>query len=324
VYERTKTVKIGSAVDAQRRLKHLQAASADPLVLLGVVPGAIPDEKRLQRKFMDHRERGEWFRPAPELMAFIGQLARAVAEPVPATSDQPTPVPRRRLPARRNHVPTYRRHKASGQAAVKLNSVYHYIDQWNSPDSKAEYERVIGEWLVRGRLLPDRRSDDKPGDMRLKELILGYYGHVAPTLPEVEVDKLKRALKPVRELFGKIRASKFGPVQYKAVRAAMVDGGLCISTINQRLGVVRRMVALGVENAMLPGDALHRLDAVAPLKGGRDAPAPRSSARPRRRHRRRSAVHERVRANYGYVATPDRHEARRGGLSDDQPDRPHY
>jgi integrase len=135
---------------------------------------------------------------------------------------------------------------------------------------------LIAEWITRGRRLPESRgAGGKPDGLLLKELILGYHSYLAPTLPEVEVDKLARALKPVRELFGNTKAAEFGPVRYKGVRAKMVDGGLCISTIKQRLGVIRRMIAWGVENEMLPGDALHKLEAVAPLKAGRDAKAPR-------------------------------------------------
>jgi integrase len=176
----------------------------------------------------------------------------------------------------KNDVPSYRRHRASGRAVVTLNGVDHYLGAWNSPESKAEYDRVVAEWMTRGRRLASRRvAAGKADDMLLKELILGYVSYLAPTLPGVEVEKLKRALKPVRELFGETVASGFGPVRYKAVRAKMVGSGLCISTINYRLGAIRRMVAWGVENEMLPGDALHKLEAVAPLKAGRDAKAER-------------------------------------------------
>jgi integrase len=119
------------------------------------------------------------------------------------------------------------------------------------------------------------KANGKAEGMLMKQLILGYYGHISPTLPAVEIDKLKRALKPVRELFGDTPAAAFGPIRYKAVRQSMVDSGLCVSTINQRLGAIKRMIAWAVENEMIPGDALHKLKAVAPLKAGRDAKAPK-------------------------------------------------
>jgi hypothetical protein len=142
-------------------------------------------------------------------------------------------------------IPSYRRHRASGQAVVTLNGVDHYLGAWNSPESKAEYDRVINEWLVRGRKLPE--SGSGTGDILVKELILGYWSHVEATLPEVEAVKVKLALKPVREMYGDIPAAKFGPVAFKAVRTRLVDAKLSITTIRDRMGIIRRMVGWGVE-----------------------------------------------------------------------------
>jgi integrase len=50
----------------------------------------------------------------------------------------------------------------------------------------------------------------------------------------------------------------------------MIEAGLCITTIRDRMGVIRRVVAWGVENEMLPADALQRIQAVAGMRAGRD------------------------------------------------------
>ena len=165
-------------------------------------------------------------------------------------------------------IPSYRRHKASGNAVVTLNGVDHYLGPWNTPQSKAEYDRVTREWLARGRRVAD--PSGKPAELLVKELALGFYGHTVATMPDVEVEKVKLALKPVRELYGDTPASKFGPVAFKAVRSKLIDAKLSISTIRDRMGTIKRMIAWGVENEMIPGDALHRLEAVSPLKAGRD------------------------------------------------------
>jgi integrase len=164
-------------------------------------------------------------------------------------------------------IPSYTRHKASGQARVTLNGGDHYLGPWNTPQSRAEYERVVNEWLARGRRLPDR--DDR-GELRAKELIHGYYQFAAGSMPDVEVDKVQAALKPVREMYGETPAAEFEPVAFQAVRKKLIDAELCISTIRDRMGIIKRMVAWGVANEMLPGDALHRLQAVPRLKAGRD------------------------------------------------------
>jgi integrase len=92
--------------------------------------------------------------------------------------------------------------------------------------------------------------------------------------------KVKLALKPVREMYGETNASAFGPIAFKAIRAKLVDAGLSITTIRDRMGIIRRMVGWGVEAELLPGDALHRLQAVAPLKASRDKVKPAKKVKP--------------------------------------------
>jgi integrase len=173
-------------------------------------------------------------------------------------------------PRVKNDIPTYRRHRASGQAVVTLNGVDHYLGKFGSAESHAKYDQVINDWLARGRRPAGR--EDEP--LLVKELIAGFWSDRSASLPEVERDKLRRALKPVRELFGDTKAADFGPVRFKAVRQKMVDDGLGIGTICGRLSAIRRMVAWGVENELLPGDALYKLQAVAGLRAGRDGVKP--------------------------------------------------
>ena len=52
------------------------------------------------------------------------------------------------MPRRTRSVPSYRLHKPSGRAVVTLNGRDHYLGPWNSPESSAEYDRLVGEWLA--------------------------------------------------------------------------------------------------------------------------------------------------------------------------------
>src|SRR5436305_1403025 len=45
--------------------------------------GTEADEKQLHQQFVSARERGEWFRPVPELLCFLFQLARRSVTPAP-------------------------------------------------------------------------------------------------------------------------------------------------------------------------------------------------------------------------------------------------
>lgn len=48
-------------------------------------------------------------------------------------------------------IPKYCLHKASGQAYVTLNSKTIYLGPYDTAQSKAEYDRVIAEWLAAGK-----------------------------------------------------------------------------------------------------------------------------------------------------------------------------
>ena len=45
-------------------------------------------------------------------------------------------------------VPQYRLHKPSRQAVVTLGGKDHYLGPYDSAKSKAEYQRLLGEWLA--------------------------------------------------------------------------------------------------------------------------------------------------------------------------------
>jgi hypothetical protein len=63
-------VKIGTSINVNRRMSWL-ANGAGPVTLLGTVPGGFDRENHIHRVFHDSREHGEWFRPTPELLAYI-------------------------------------------------------------------------------------------------------------------------------------------------------------------------------------------------------------------------------------------------------------
>jgi hypothetical protein len=71
---RTGPVKIGCSRAPMRRLRQLQTASAEKLVMLGTCPGRPMDEAKIHDMFRHLRERGEWFKPDPLLLHFIQEV----------------------------------------------------------------------------------------------------------------------------------------------------------------------------------------------------------------------------------------------------------
>lgn len=64
-------IKIGYTTDIKRRLPSLQTSTSKKLRVLATIAGRVGLERELHRRFHEHRISGEWFRPAPELLAFI-------------------------------------------------------------------------------------------------------------------------------------------------------------------------------------------------------------------------------------------------------------
>jgi hypothetical protein len=57
-----------------------------------------------------------------------------------------------------NHIPKYRRHRATGQAIVTLNARDLYLGPYNSKASHELYDRLIKEWVANDRVLTDTDS----------------------------------------------------------------------------------------------------------------------------------------------------------------------
>src|SRR5947208_12613140 len=78
-------------------------------------------------------------------------------------------------------IPSYRLHKQSGQAVVTLADGLGsrrdvLLGRYGTPESRAEYARVIAEWEANGRRLANP-STATGSDLSMNELLLGYWNH---------------------------------------------------------------------------------------------------------------------------------------------------
>lgn len=67
-------IKIGLALDVEKRLRGLQTAHHEPLSVLAVTGGGQPQEIAYHRRFAAHRLHGEWFEPHEDILAEIERL----------------------------------------------------------------------------------------------------------------------------------------------------------------------------------------------------------------------------------------------------------
>jgi integrase len=181
------------------------------------------------------------------------------------------------MAARSSRVPSYRHHKPSGQAVVTLGGKDHYLGRHGSAESRAEYDRLIGEWLAQGRHCP--RGPETPHGLSVSELILcvwaefeKHYRNPDGT-PTGELSNLRDALGPLRRLYGPSLAQDFGPLALRALREEMVRSGLCRKTVNARVNRVRRAFRWAASLELIPASVPQALTTVPGLKRGRsDAP----------------------------------------------------
>jgi hypothetical protein len=170
-------------------------------------------------------------------------------------------------------TPSYRHHKPSDQGVVTLDGRDFYLGRYNSPPSRAEYDRLIAEWLSNGRRLPVPTSG-AGSDLTVNELLLAYLRHadgyyVKNGKPTVEPGNIRLAVRPLRQLYGHTPARNFGPLGLKAVRQAMIGAGNCRSEINRRIGRVVRAFKWAVSEEIVPPSVHQALQTVPGFRRGR-------------------------------------------------------
>ena len=126
-----------------------------------------------------------------------------------------------------SYVPKYRYHKPSGQARVTIEGRDFWLGPWKSKASYLEYDRIIAEWIANGRRLP---SQSEPAQLTIVELIAAYLKHAKRYYRKDgqetnEVVAIKRAVRFVKQLYGRIPAAEFSPLKLKAVRQKMIEAG---------------------------------------------------------------------------------------------------
>jgi len=178
------------------------------------------------------------------------------------------------MPRLTRRVPKYRLHKPSGQAVVSLNGREFYLGRYGSPESKAEYERLISEWQLAGQQHPEAVAS-QTGGPTIDQVIEAYLEHVKVYYrkhgePTSSQQHIRDALIPLHEMYGTTPTAEFGPLALKALRQQLIDEGRWSrTTINKQVGIIKRMFKWGVENELVSPHIYQALQAIAGLKRGR-------------------------------------------------------
>jgi integrase len=163
--------------------------------------------------------------------------------------------------------PTYTLHKPTGQARVRIDGKDHYLGKFNSVESRARYDDIVTEWML--------KNGDAPS-LSVDELALLYLKHARTHyrkngVETSEVNCITQALRHLIRWHGPTLCRSFGPKALKQVREGMISAGLVRSSINIHIGRIRRMFKWGVAEELIPVETYQRLCTLVGLEQGRSA-----------------------------------------------------
>jgi hypothetical protein len=151
--------------------------------------------------------------------------------------------------SKRPHVPTYRLHKATGQAIVTLPDGNGdrrdvYLGVHDTEESRRASDPVISEWMANGRR--PARAAACPGGLSINELVIAYwrwaetyYRHPDGTAT-TEREDIRLALRRLREMYGDTDADAFNGLSLETLRERKIAEGLCRGRINRDVARVKR------------------------------------------------------------------------------------
>src|SRR5687768_10003614 len=102
-------------------------------------------------------------------------------------------------------TPSLTLHKASGRAVVRIDGVDHYCGEYGTPEAQQQYDRLIAEWILRGRQPAPEASPEDKGTMTVSQVIAAFWMHANGyyadcVLPDGrivgELDNYRLALRP--------------------------------------------------------------------------------------------------------------------------------
>jgi hypothetical protein len=155
--------------------------------------------------------------------------------------------------------PAYCLHKSSGRAFVKIDGRTTYLGRHGTAESRDEYDRVIGEWIARGRQNPaPSQRGQAGGGITITELVAGFWQYAQTYYAAQdgaaagELDNYRRAMRPLRRLYGGTPAGEFGPLALRTLMREMATMGWGRKSLNRQASRVKAVFKWGVANELIP------------------------------------------------------------------------
>lgn len=180
------------------------------------------------------------------------------------------------MPRPRNLTPTYTLHKQSGRGRLiwtDTAGVRHeklLPGEYGSEESRAAKARLELEIAT-----SPTRNAVAASDITIAELNAAYMTFAARYYVDVEgkptkeLENMKVATKPVRELYAATLAAEFGPKALAAVRQHMIGLKWCRTLINHNIDRIRRVFKWAASEELIPVTTYEALRTLAGLRRGR-------------------------------------------------------
>lgn len=173
------------------------------------------------------------------------------------------------MPTLSKSTPKYRKHRASGQAIVTLGGKDYYLGPHGTKASWKEYDRIVAEWLINGRTVPQPDAGLTVVELfaAYRRFAVSYYRKNGSMTSEVGL--IVQAARFATDLYGRTEAADFGPLALQTVQQRMVDAGLSRNVINGQMGRIKRAFKWGVAHELIPAATYQALQTVPGLRKGR-------------------------------------------------------
>ena len=176
------------------------------------------------------------------------------------------------MPSNVPRQPRYCLHKSSNRAYVRIDGRWFNLGSYGSDESRTEYDRLVAIWLANGRRMPDTGGE---GAITVAEVIHAYWKHATVYYRKPdgrrtsEVNIVKYALRPLRQLFGRMPAVEFTVGELSTIQEHLIGTGAKRETINSFTQRIRRVFRWAGSKGMVPADLYLKLRALESLKAGR-------------------------------------------------------
>jgi integrase len=165
-------------------------------------------------------------------------------------------------------VPSYCKHRGSGQAVCTINGKDFYLGLYGSKGSRIEYDRLITEWMASGRSLTFGAVQESYLVLELAADFLRFAKSYYGVGPKTQYSQYIRALRPLTNLYGRTPAAEFGVQEFRAVRHSLIAPTRSRGYINECMSRVVAVFKWAAAEGKLPANIAQNLAIVPGLRRG--------------------------------------------------------